>query len=157
MADDRTGSRSEDVLRTRHEATTRLPLRRADYARVTQDAREAAPRSRASDSRASRGHAGHAQIETVLRRQRATLATRRGRTQPRRGHSWPRRGHSWPRRGNTTIVARLHKGLARRALPWPPRLAAAGYTLASPWPLAKPVGTRGGGWASGGGREKEMG
>jgi hypothetical protein len=105
--DDRTSSRREDVLRTQREATARLPLRRADYAGVTQDARKAAPRARASDSRASRGHAVHAWTEMVLHRQRATLATRRGCTQPRRGHSWPRRGqhdHS--------------RGAAHRALRW---------------------------------------
>jgi hypothetical protein len=34
------------MLRTRHKATTRLPLRRADYARVTQDAREVVPGAR---------------------------------------------------------------------------------------------------------------
>jgi hypothetical protein len=98
-ADNRTSSRREDVLRTRREATARLPLRRADYAGVTQDARNAALRARASDSRASRGHAVHARTEMVLRRQRATLATRRGRTQPRRVHSWSHRGQHGHSRG----------------------------------------------------------
>jgi hypothetical protein len=52
----------------KHDTTTRAGVG-TRHAGATQDAREAASRVRASESRASRGHAGHEQAKTMLRRQ----------------------------------------------------------------------------------------
>jgi hypothetical protein len=49
-----------------HDTATRVGVG-TRHAGATQDAREAAPRARTSESRASREHAGHAQAKTVLR------------------------------------------------------------------------------------------
>jgi hypothetical protein len=133
------GSRREDVLRTQR-TTARLPLRHTHYAGITQDARKAAPRAHANDSRASRGHAGHAP--------RAHAAAP--------GARWPCRGHSWPRRGK--------HGHSRRAAH---RVGAQGSALATAlgsrsyaprarhgrWPSRQGPGEAVGQWVEGGRRK----
>jgi hypothetical protein len=75
----------------------------------------AAPRGRASESRASREHAGHVQAETVLHRWQSTSVMRRGHTQPRRGHSWPRRAPLADlRHGEFLNVDKDSEGVARQ-------------------------------------------
>jgi hypothetical protein len=67
-----------------HDTTTRV-----GWELATLGLRRMHVRLRRGRARASRRHTGHTQAETVLRRQRATPAMRRG-------HSWPRRAHATP-------------------------------------------------------------
>jgi hypothetical protein len=120
-ADDRTGSRHEDVLRARREGTARLPLRRTDHAGALGRARTCWGRARAADD--TRRDAGQAR------------ASRAGRAKP----YWPRveQGHlpgtGEPRRACRAAAQASHAG-------WPQ--AAARCTTAEGrrrWGTARPT------------------